>query len=44
MKFVSNQVRQLARNAVTVRYFGAACGNNLPGQGVIDDIRGAMLS
>jgi hypothetical protein len=44
LRFLGNQVRHLAREALTVRYFGVVCGWNLPGQGVIDTIQGALTS
>jgi hypothetical protein len=40
-EFLSNclsDLRQLARSAVTARIFGAACGINLPGAGVVGTI------
>ncbi|KAG9083459.1 hypothetical protein FRC06_004524 [Ceratobasidium sp. 370] len=44
LKFLNNQVRRLARQALSVRYFGVACGWNLPGQGVVDDIQRTLTS
>jgi hypothetical protein len=44
LRFIGNQVRHLAREALTIRYFGAVCGWNLPGQGVIDTIQASLTS
>ncbi|KAG8736718.1 hypothetical protein FRC10_009027 [Ceratobasidium sp. 414] len=42
LRYLGNQVRTLAREALTVRYFGAVCGSNLPGQDVVDTIQKAL--
>ncbi|KAG9099552.1 hypothetical protein FRC06_005155 [Ceratobasidium sp. 370] len=42
LRFLANQVRRLARRALSVRYFGAVCGSNLPGKGVIGNIQKAL--
>jgi hypothetical protein len=42
LKFIGNQVRRLAREAISVRYFGTVCGWNLPGRGVVDGIQGTL--
>lgn len=44
LEWLGNQVRGLARDASTVRYFGVACGSNLPGQGVVRDIHDTLAS
>ncbi|KAG9125774.1 hypothetical protein FRC07_006276 [Ceratobasidium sp. 392] len=44
LQFFSNNVRFLARKALSVRYFGVACGWNLPGSGVIEAIRSHLAS
>ncbi|KAG9085388.1 hypothetical protein FRC06_003634, partial [Ceratobasidium sp. 370] len=36
------QVRRLARKALTSRLFGAVCGMNLPGEGVVNNIQNCL--
>ncbi|KAG9088754.1 hypothetical protein FRC06_001862 [Ceratobasidium sp. 370] len=44
LKFLNNQVHCLACQALSVWYFGVACGWNLPGQGMVDDIQKMLMS
>lgn len=44
LKWIGNQLRQLAAEAATVRYFGVACGSNLRGQGIVNNICEGLFS